>query len=360
MNSVVIASEFGSQKFCVPIADFIKLQCPVGSAVKVTTSKGTYICKVYPRTDLKTGAVIEHTVQIYSERRKFLIIQPVIVADPLCVSRLTIKPAASITVTVVTNSYQSVSNLKKCKLPLLVRSLLSNKIISKLSCINIDKFFSTGNIEKILVLETKPDGEAITVSAKTQIKIENTITHKWMQTQEKVHATRLGGVSDTYKKLKELVVYPVEYPDVFSQLCAPRGILLHGPPGCGKSSIVQQLCAENGLFLIPVTCSDISSSDPGGTEEKLRTIFKESLSVSSPTILFFDGVDSICPRRGSQTHTNRLITCLTGLIDGIHSNCNLTIMAATNRLEDVDPSLRRPGRLDREVLFIKVLTFKMF
>jgi transitional endoplasmic reticulum ATPase len=187
------------------------------------------------------------------------------------------------------------------------------------------------------------------VSAKTQVKIENIITDKWMKIQERVQTTRMGGVDEAYKKLKELVVYPLQHPQVFAQLCAPRGILLHGPPGCGKSSIVQQLCAENGLFLIPVTCSDLSSSDPGGSEEKLRNIFKESLSVSSPTVLFLDGVDSICPKRGGQTHTNRLITCLTGLIDDVHTNRNLTIMAATNRLEDVDPSLRRPGRLDREV-----------
>ncbi|XP_057369382.1 ATPase family gene 2 protein homolog B-like isoform X1 [Daphnia carinata] len=349
MNPVVIASESGSQKLCLPIEDFIKLECYVGAPVKVTTSKGTFICKVYPRTGFKNDAIIENTVQIYSERRKFLLIKPLLVAGQLCASKLTTKPAMAVSVTIVTNSYQTVGNLKKCKLPLLVKSLLSNKIISQLSSISVGNSFPAGNVEKVLILETKPGGEALTVSAKTQIKIENIITEKWMQTQEKVQSTRLGGVAETYRKLKELVVHPLEYPDVFSQLCAPRGILLHGPPGCGKSSIVQQLCAENGLFLIPVTCSDLSSSDPGGSEEKLRNIFRESLSVSSPTILFLDGVDSICPKRGGQTHTNRLITCLTGLIDGIDTNRNLTVMAATNRLEDVDPSLRRPGRLDREV-----------
>jgi AAA+ superfamily predicted ATPase len=353
MNTVVIGSEIGSQKCCLPIAKFVNLNCQVGCPVKVTTNKGTFICKLFPRTDLKSDAVVENTVQIYSERRKFLITHPVVTRD-FSVSKLSPKPATSITVTIVTDSFESVNNLKQCKLPLLIKSLLSNKIITPLSSITVGKYFSAGNVEKILVLETKPDGGALSVSAKTQVKIENIITDKWMKIQERVQTTRMGGVDEAYNKLKELVVYPLQHPQVFAQLCAPRGILLHGPPGCGKSSIVQQLCAENGLFLIPVTCSDLSSSDPGGSEEKLRNIFKESLSVSSPTVLFLDGVDSICPKRGGQTHTNRLITCLTGLIDDVHTNRNLTIMAATNRLEDVDPSLRRPGRLDREVNLIVI------
>lgn len=356
MNTVVLSSEIGSQKCCLPVAEFVNLQCHVGCPVKVTTNQGTFICKTVPRTDLKSDVIIENSVQVYSERKKFLVTHPLVSRD-FSVSMLTLKPATHVTVTIVTDSFQSVNNLKKCKLPLLIKSFLSNRIIAPLSSVAVGKFFSAGNMEKVLILETKPDGEALTVSAKTQIKIENIITDKWMKIQERVQSARLGGVDEVYNKLKELVVYPLQHPEVFAQLCAPRGILLHGPPGCGKSSIVQQLCAENGLFLIPVTCSDLSSSDPGGSEDKLRNIFKESLSVSSPTILFLDGVDSICPKRGGQTHTNRLITCLTGLIDDIHSNRNLTIMAATNRLEDVDPSLRRPGRLDREVKKNQFLNF---
>jgi hypothetical protein len=97
----------------------------------------------------------------------------------------------------------------------LIKSFLSNRIITPSSSVSVGKFFSAGNIEKVLILETKPDGEALTVSAKTtQVKIENIITNKWMKIQERVQSTRLGGVDEVYNKLKELVVYPLQHPDV--------------------------------------------------------------------------------------------------------------------------------------------------
>lgn len=120
------------------------------------------------RNDLKSDAVVENTVEIYSERRKFLITHPVVTRN-FSVFKLSLKPATSIT---VTDSFQSVNNLKQCKLPLLIKSLIWNKIITPLSSITVGEYFSAGNVEKILVLETKPDCEALTVSAKIQVKIE--------------------------------------------------------------------------------------------------------------------------------------------------------------------------------------------
>lgn len=350
---IIITSDLGSQKYSLPIHKFSQLECPLGCPVKVTTPSGTFVCKIYPKRDLKDDVIIENTVQMYKQCHNLILKNPLF--GDHCVVPLISTIATSITVTVVTKDFKGAGELQRCKLPVFVKSLLVHRVFSQFSSLDVGQYFPEGNIEKILIIDSQPsDSNAFIVSVKTKVKVKGIVTAKWAAIQEKVESVKLGGVQEIYSKIKELVVYPLHYRNIFAQLCAPRGILLYGPSGCGKSSVVQQLCAENDLFLLPVTCSDLSSSDPGGSEERLRNIFKECLNVSSPTVLFLDGVDSICPKRGGQSHTNRLITCLTGLIDELQSDSQLVIVAATNRLEDVDPSLRRPGRLDREVFLFYV------
>lgn len=347
-NAVIISSDIGSQKCCVPLEEFSKIDCQVGCPVKVSTSHGTYVCKVYPRVDLQNNIIVENTVELYKQQQKFLLTHPLYETHHH-INKLPVKAAKNINITVVASTFKDVCALKNTYCIPFIRSLLSSKVVAPLSSVSV-KSCHIGGIEKILVLDVQPNAEALTINSKTAVTIESIITSKWMQHQEKVCSVRLGGMDEPYNKLKELVVYPILHPEVFIQLKAPRSILLSGPSGCGKSALVQQLCAENDLFLITVTCSDLSSSDPGGSEEKLRTIFKESQSMLCQSILFLDGIDSICPKHGNQTHTNRLIHCLTTLIDEIGTDSKLSIIAATNRIEDVNPSLRRPGRLDREVI----------
>jgi hypothetical protein len=104
MNAVVLSSEIGSQKCCLPVAEFVNFQCHVGCPVKVTTNKGTFICKTVPRTDLKSDVIIENTVQVYSERKKFLVTHPLVSRD-FSVSILNLKPATHLTVTIVNDSF---------------------------------------------------------------------------------------------------------------------------------------------------------------------------------------------------------------------------------------------------------------
>ena len=361
MNDVqYIPSTFGSQKCLVPINEIIKFNHIVGGAVRVASTKGTFICKIYPRCDFANCmATIENTVQVYEKRHKHIIKIPLSTANTeLNITQLTPQPASHVIVTVVAASFKSVFALRNNEIPSRVKSLLTNKIFVQNSAINTSSYCPINDISKLLILETIPAGVPVLINSKTKINVVSIITKKWLHHQEEIaSSTRLGGLDCVYGKLKELIIYRLPFLQDSSEgkdFPLPKGILLHGPPGCGKSSIIRKLCDEFELYLLTVTCSDLSSSQPGENEEKLRSIFHETIENArdNQTVLFLDGIDSICPKRGGHSHTDRLITCLFGLIDEVHETANLRLMivAATSRPEDVDPALRKSGRIDREVI----------
>ena len=348
VNYHLIPSKIASQKFHLSLDEFIKLDCPVGSPVKVNTNEGTFICKVYPRVDISCdSAIVEKTVQVYGERHKTLLKQPILSSDQNSIAKLDCKPAEHVKVTLVTDTFQGADTLNKYPL----KNVLVNRYFSQLSSVDVKQICPSSQVLKVLILDVKPEADAYTTNSKTKFTIESSVTNKWFELQQKVSQIKLGGLTQAYEKLKELVVQPLQNPQLFKQLKVPRGILLHGPSGCGKSSIIQQLCHEFQLHLMPVTCSDLSSSEPGGSEEKLATVFREAASNTEPTVIFLDDVDSICPKsQNARTHTQRLTNCLVKLIEDLQSETKLTVIAATSRLDEVDISLRRPGRLDREVV----------
>lgn len=353
LNFHYLASSIGSQKLGLPVEEFKALKCPIGTAVRVTTPQGCFVCKAYPRTDFKKDATIETTVQLYNQIQKIHLKNHRIGEQDIV--QIPVKTATHVTVTIVGETFKDVCNLKQANSQVLLKGILANRIFSSLSSVNVKSCMPAIGVNKVLILKVQPETEALRINAKTQIIIEAIITQKWLELQAKVSSNSLAGVNQEYEKLKELVAFPLQHPEVFRKLRAPKGILLHGPPGCGKSSIAHQLCTEFGLFLVPITTSDLSSSEPGGSEVKLKSIFREASSVDSPTVILLDDVDSICPKKGGQTHTDRLTTCLTNILDDLHSESKLTIIATTSRLDDVDQSLCRPGRLDREVKVVSLL-----
>lgn len=147
----------------VPVTEFMKLQCPVGSVVKVTTPQGTFICKIYPKSDLKDDSVIENTVQRYSQSQNLLLKHPVV--GNKHVSQCSVKPATSVAVTVVSNDFKGISKLKKCKLSATIKNLLSSKVFSKLSSLNVSQLFP--DIEKIFIVAAHPESEALCINTRT-------------------------------------------------------------------------------------------------------------------------------------------------------------------------------------------------
>ncbi|NWU14938.1 SPA5L protein, partial [Cephalopterus ornatus] len=199
--------------------------------------------------------------------------------------------------------------------------------------------------------------EAGLITPQTSIKIKEVITLEWYRhLSEGIAKTSVAGLDDVRKSLKEIIDLPLRFPKTFRKLglSVPSGVLLIGPPGVGKTLMVKAVAEEVGAFLFGISGPALHGSRPGEGEENLRRVFEKSreMSQEGPTILFFDEIDSLCPKRGSSNNVpeDRIVAQLLTLLDGVRSEGKMVIVAATNRPDALDPALRRPGRFDREVI----------
>ena len=163
----------------------------------------------------------------------------------------------------------------------------------------------------------------------------------------------VGGIGDTIQQLREMVELPLRYPELFTRLGVdpPKGVLLHGPPGTGKTRLAQAVANESDAHFITINGPEIMGSGYGESEKRLREVFEEA-SKNSPAIIFIDEIDSIAPKRSqvSGEAEKRLVAQLLTLMDGLEARSNIVVIAATNRPDAIDEALRRPGRFDREIV----------
>src|SRR5438046_5551301 len=149
-----------------------------------------------------------------------------------------------------------------------------------------------------------------------------------------------------------MIELPLKHAEIFEKLGveAPKGVLLYGPPGTGKTVVAKAVATESNAHFIPISGPEIMSKFYGESEARLREIFKEAKE-KAPTIIFIDEIDSIAPKREEVTGEveRRVVSQLLSLMDGLEARGKVIVIAATNRPTAIDPALRRPGRLDREV-----------
>ncbi|TMM46602.1 CDC48 family AAA ATPase [Qipengyuania marisflavi] len=163
----------------------------------------------------------------------------------------------------------------------------------------------------------------------------------------------VGGMGDTIQQLREMVELPLRYPELFTRLGVdpPKGVLLHGPPGTGKTRLAQAVANESDARFFTINGPEIMGSGYGESEKRLREVFEEAAK-SAPAIIFIDEIDSIAPKRDRVPGEaeKRLVAQLLTLMDGLEARSNLVVIAATNRPDAMDEALRRPGRFDREIV----------
>jgi len=169
--------------------------------------------------------------------------------------------------------------------------------------------------------------------------------------KSRVTYEEVGGLGHEIKSMREIVELPLKHPELFVRLGVEphSGILLYGPPGCGKTLIAKVLASESEANMFSINGPEIMNKYYGETEAKLRDIFKEAKD-NSPSIIFIDEIDAIAPKREEAYGDveKRVVAQLLALMDGLTDRGNVIVLGATNRPESIDPALRRPGRFDRE------------
>ncbi len=163
----------------------------------------------------------------------------------------------------------------------------------------------------------------------------------------------IGGLKSQLQRIREMIELPLRYPELFLRLGidAPRGVLLYGPPGCGKTLIARAIAHETEASFFSISGPEIVHKFYGESEAHLRKIFEEATS-NQPSILFIDEIDAIAPSRENVVGEveKRIVAQLLALMDGLNKRQNVIVIAATNIPNSLDPALRRPGRFDREIV----------
>ncbi|PJC50752.1 MAG: AAA family ATPase [Nitrosopumilales archaeon CG_4_9_14_0_2_um_filter_34_16] len=213
-----------------------------------------------------------------------------------------------------------------------------------------------GDEISVMILGNSMDFKITKTSPKGVVKIDRT-TNLSISTEtsgdRKVRVTyeEVGGLRREIKAMREIVELPLKHPELFARLGVEphSGILLYGPPGCGKTLLAKVMASESEANMFPINGPEIMNKYYGETEAKLRDIFKEAKD-NSPSIIFIDEIDAIAPKREEAYGDveKRVVAQLLALMDGLNDRGNVIVLGATNRPDSVDPALRRPGRFDRE------------
>ncbi len=208
----------------------------------------------------------------------------------------------------------------------------------------------TGQTIPLVAIEAEPDG-ILSIAESTEIKLrEKPVILEVTGTG--ITYEDIGGLSDEIQRLREMIELPMKHPEVFERLGigSPKGVLMYGPPGTGKTLIARAVANESGASFFSIAGPEIMSKYYGESEQRLRELFEQA-NKDAPSIIFIDELDSIAPKREDVTGEveRRVVAQLLTMMDGLEERGQVVVIGATNRIDAIDPALRRPGRFDREI-----------
>ena len=207
-----------------------------------------------------------------------------------------------------------------------------------------------GHAIPFTVTKTRPHG-IVKVTAETRLTILNEPALEGKGLPRTTYE-EVGGLHEEIQRVREMVELPLRHPELFQRLGIdpPKGVLLHGPPGCGKTLLARAVANESEANFLSINGPEIMSKFYGESEARLREIFQQAQQ-NAPSIIFIDELDAIAPKREEVTGEveRRVVAQLLALMDGLSGRGNVIVIGATNRPSALDPALRRPGRFDREI-----------
>ena len=265
-----------------------------------------------------------------------------------------VKPATSITIATPQN-LRIQGNVGP-----LVRDRLSGQAVTKGQTIRvgfgIGPLAGGGREIPLMVADTSPTGTVV-VTDSTEINISERPAEEIVEEHPgdgtpNITYEDIGGLDDELEQVREMIELPMRHPELFQQLGIepPKGVLLHGPPGTGKTLMAKAVANEIDAYFTNLSGPEIMSKYYGESEEQLREIFDEAQE-HAPAIVFIDEIDSIAPKRGETSGDveRRVVAQLLSLMDGLEEREQVIVIGATNRVDALDPALRRGGRFDREI-----------
>ena len=324
-----------------------------GDYVVIQSEQGRAVARVWPGYPEDEG---EGIVRIDGRLRQQA---DVGIDDIVSVEPADIKPATAVTVALP-------QNLRvRGDITPMVRDRLSGRPVTTGQTIPISFGFGgmstvSGQQIPVKIADTEPEGTVV-VSNDTDIQVSEQpaeeIAHGAGDGEAgdgtpNVAYEDIGGLDRELDQVREMIELPMGHPELFQQLGIepPKGVLLHGPPGTGKTLIAKAVANEIDANFQTISGPEIMSKYYGESEEKLREVFDEA-EEKAPAIVFIDEIDSIAPKRGETQGDveRRVVAQLLSLMDGLEERGDVTVIAATNRVDAIDPALRRGGRFDREI-----------
>ena len=276
--------------------------------------------------------------------------------DRVTVEKADIKPATAVAVALPQN-LRIRGNVEP-----MIRDKLSGRPVTTGQTVPVSLGFGgitavSGQQIPLRIAETEPTGTVV-VTDSTEIRISERPAED-IATEETIGAEApsvtyedIGGLDEELEQVREMIELPMRHPELFQQLGIepPKGVLLHGAPGTGKTLIAKAVASEIDASFKNISGPEIMSKYYGESEEQLREIFEEA-EEEAPAVIFIDEIDSIAPKRGETSGDveRRVVAQLLSLMDGLEERGDVVVVAATNRVDAIDPALRRGGRFDREI-----------